>query len=29
VTQFMLFFGDLPDLRGLKIFAEKVAQKID
>jgi len=28
VTHFMLFFGDLPDLRGLKIFAEKVAQEI-
>jgi F420-dependent oxidoreductase-like protein len=29
VTHFMLFFGDLPDLSGLRLFAEKVAQKID
>jgi F420-dependent oxidoreductase-like protein len=29
VTHFMLFFGDLPDLNGLKFFAENVAQKID
>lgn len=29
VTHFMLFFGDLPDLRGLRLFAEKVVQKID
>ena len=29
VTHFMLFFGDLPDLRGLRLFAENVAQKID
>ena len=29
VTHFMLFFGDLPDLRGLKLFAEKVVGKID
>jgi F420-dependent oxidoreductase-like protein len=29
VTQFMLFFGDLPDLRGLKVFAEKVVRNID
>jgi len=29
VTQFMLFFGDLPDLRGLKIFSEKVVRNID
>ena len=29
VTYFMLFFGDLPDLRGLKLFAEKVVRKID
>jgi F420-dependent oxidoreductase-like protein len=29
VTHFMLFFGDLPELRGLKLFAEKVVQKID
>ena len=28
VTQFMLFFGDLPELKGLRIFAEKVVQKI-
>ena len=28
VTQFMLFFGDLSDLKGLRIFAEKVVQKI-
>ena len=28
VTQFMLFFGDLPDLKGLRLFAEKVVQKI-
>jgi len=29
VTHFMLFFGDLPDLRGLRLFAENVVQKID
>jgi F420-dependent oxidoreductase-like protein len=29
VTQFMLFFGDLPELDGLKLFAEKVAEKIN
>ena len=29
VTQFMLFFGDLPELNGLKLFAEKVAKKIN
>jgi F420-dependent oxidoreductase-like protein len=29
VTHFMLFFGDLPDLKGLRLFAENVAQKID
>lgn len=29
VTHFMLFFGDLPDLNGLRFFAENVAQKID
>ena len=29
VTHFMLFFGDLPDLRGLKLFAEKVVRMID
>lgn len=28
VTHFMLFFGDLPDLRGLRLFAEKVVGKI-
>ena len=28
VTHFMLFFGDLPDLTGLRFFAEEVAQKI-
>jgi F420-dependent oxidoreductase-like protein len=28
VTHFMLFFADLPDLRGLRLFAENVAQKI-
>jgi F420-dependent oxidoreductase-like protein len=28
VTHFMLFFGDLPDLTGLRFFAENVAQKI-
>ena len=29
VTHFMLFFGDLPDLRGLRLFAENVVRKID
>jgi len=29
VTHFMLFFGDLPNMRGLRFFAENVAQKID
>ncbi len=29
VTHFMLFFGDLPDLRGLRLFAEEVVRKID
>jgi F420-dependent oxidoreductase-like protein len=29
VTHFMLFFGDLPDLNGLRFFAENGAQKID
>jgi F420-dependent oxidoreductase-like protein len=29
VTHFMLFFGDLPDLRGLRLFAENVVQNID
>ncbi len=28
VTHFMLFFGDLPDLNGLTLFAENVAQQI-
>lgn len=28
VTHFMLFFGDYPDLRGLRLFAEKVVKKI-
>jgi F420-dependent oxidoreductase-like protein len=28
VTHFMLFFGDLPDREGLKVFAENVVQKI-
>jgi alkanesulfonate monooxygenase SsuD/methylene tetrahydromethanopterin reductase-like flavin-dependent oxidoreductase (luciferase family) len=28
VTQFMLFFGDLPDLNGLRLFAEKVVPKL-
>jgi F420-dependent oxidoreductase-like protein len=28
VTQYMLFFGDLPSMDGLRFFAEKVAQKI-
>ena len=28
VKHFMLFFGDLPDLRGLRLFAKKVAPKI-
>jgi F420-dependent oxidoreductase-like protein len=29
VTHFMLFFGDLPDLRGLRLFAKEVVQKIE
>jgi alkanesulfonate monooxygenase SsuD/methylene tetrahydromethanopterin reductase-like flavin-dependent oxidoreductase (luciferase family) len=29
VTHFMLAFGDLPDLRGLRLFAEKVVPKMD
>ncbi len=29
VTHFMLFFGDFPDLRGLRLFAENVVRKID
>ncbi len=28
VTQFMLFFGDLPSMDGLKLFAEKVVPKM-
>ena len=28
VTYFMLFFGDLPDVSGLRLFAEKVAKEI-
>jgi F420-dependent oxidoreductase-like protein len=28
VTQYMLFFGDLPSMDGLRLFAEKVAQKM-
>ena len=28
VTHFMLFFGGLPDMRGLRLFAEKVVQNI-
>jgi F420-dependent oxidoreductase-like protein len=28
VTHFMLFFGDLPDLNGLRLFAEKVVPNI-
>ncbi len=28
VTYFMLFFGDLPDVSSLRLFAEKVAKKI-
>ena len=28
VTHFMLFFGDLPDLEGVKVFAENVVQKL-
>jgi len=28
VTHFMLFFGDLPDLTGVKIFADNVVQKL-
>jgi len=29
VTHFMLFFADLPDLRGLRLFAENVVRKIN
>jgi len=28
VTHFILFFGDLPDLNGLRLFAKKVVQKM-
>ena len=28
VTHFMLFFGDLPDLTGVRVFAENVVQKL-
>jgi len=28
VTHFMLFFGDLPDIEGARVFAENVVQKI-
>ena len=28
VTYFMLFFGDLPDLEGVKLFADKVINKL-
>jgi alkanesulfonate monooxygenase SsuD/methylene tetrahydromethanopterin reductase-like flavin-dependent oxidoreductase (luciferase family) len=28
VKHFMLFFGDLPDLKGLNLFAEKVIEEI-
>jgi F420-dependent oxidoreductase-like protein len=28
VTYFMLFFGDLPDMSGLRLFAEKVVKNI-
>lgn len=27
VTHFMLFFGDLPDMRGLRLFAKEVARE--
>ena len=29
VTHFMLFFGDLPNLIGLRLFAENIVRKID
>jgi F420-dependent oxidoreductase-like protein len=29
VTHFMLFFGDLPELGGLRLFAEEVVQKLN
>jgi F420-dependent oxidoreductase-like protein len=28
VTYFMLFFGDLPDMSGLRLFAESVAKRV-
>jgi F420-dependent oxidoreductase-like protein len=28
VTHFMLFFGDLPNMRGIRLFADKVVKKI-
>jgi F420-dependent oxidoreductase-like protein len=28
VTHFMLFFGDLPDLKGLRLFAEKIVGRL-
>ena len=28
VTHFMLFFGDLPDIEGVRVFAKNVVQKI-
>ena len=28
VIHFMLFFGDLPEMQGIRLFAEKVARKI-
>ncbi len=29
VTYFMLFFGDLPDINGLRLFAESVAKRVN
>jgi F420-dependent oxidoreductase-like protein len=29
VTHFMLFFGDLPDLKGLRLFAKKVTREFE
>jgi alkanesulfonate monooxygenase SsuD/methylene tetrahydromethanopterin reductase-like flavin-dependent oxidoreductase (luciferase family) len=29
VNHFMLFFGDFPDLRGLRLFAKEVVQKLN
>ena len=28
VTHFMLFFGDLPNMRGIRLFAQTVVKKI-